>query len=243
MIGLDVLDSHHFTVDTAFNLLAKRTRLINDDRSTIYIYEWTVPIQRGSSKHVYDRIGDRTVVDIFFTRSQLVRLHRHFFHPSVDKLFNMLRKALPEQATPETETILQDITKRCDPCQRIQNAPHRFRVSFGTPDASFNEGIIIDVMKIDEKKVIHVVDEGKRFSAARFLEDESLSTIWKTLIECWVTIYTGLPNRMLVDQGSNLGPSFVHMAHLQRVDEEHTGRESHRSLGIVEMYRQPIPQT
>ena len=79
--------------------------------------------------------------------------------------------------------MLEDITKRCDPFQRIQNAPHRFPVSFGTPDAIFNERIMVDVMSIDGKKVLHVVDEGTRFSAARFLKDETTNTIWKTLIE------------------------------------------------------------
>lgn len=135
-----------------------------------YVDEWSVPLYRGSSKHVYARIGVLNALDVFFTRSQLVRLHRQFFHPPVDKLFNLLRIARPEEATPETKAVLQDIKKRCDPCQRIQNAPHRFRVSFGTPEARFNERIMIDVMTIDGKKVLHVVDEGTRFSAARFLE-------------------------------------------------------------------------
>lgn len=85
--------------------------------------------------------------------------------------------------------------------------------------------------------------EGTRFSAARFLEDESTGTIWNTLMECWVTIYTGLLNRILVDQGSNLGPSFVHMAHPQGVDPELTGIESHNSLSIGERYHQPLRDT
>ena len=207
------------------------------------IDDWSVPLVRAKSNHAYARIGNRQPVDIHFTRSQLVRLHRHFFHPSVEKLFNLISKARPEEATQETKRILYDITKRCDPCQRIQNAPHRFRVSFGTPEARFNERIMVDVMTIDGKKVLHVVDEGTRFSAARFLDDESTVTVWKTLIECWVAIYTGLPNRIIVDQGSNFGPTFIHMAHQRGVDVEQTGIESHNSLGIGERYHQPLRQT
>lgn len=223
LLGLYVLDSNHLSSDTTFNLLAKRTRLINDDGTVVYIDKWSVPLFRGSRKHVYACIGNKTAVDILFTRSKLVRLHLHFFHPSAEKLFNILRRARPDEATPQTKAILQDITKRCNPCQRIQNAPHSFRVSFGTPEARFNERIMVDLMTIDGQKILHVVDEGTRFSVAQLLEDESNETIWNTLIKCWLTIYTGLPNRILVDQGRNLGPLFVHMSHLRRVAVEHNG--------------------
>lgn len=243
LLGLDVLDEHQLTVDTVFNILAKRSQIVNDDGVASLVDNWSVPLTRSKSRHVYARIGDEVPIDIWFTRSQLIRLHRHFFHPSADKLFNLIKKARPEEATQETRKILENITKRCDPCQRIQNAPHRFRVSFGTPDARFNERIMVDVMTIDGKKVLHVVDEGTRFSAARFLDDESTATVWKTLIECWVAIYTGLPNRIIVDQGSNFGPSFIHMAHLRGINVENTGIESHNSLGIGERYHQPLRQT
>lgn len=98
-------------------------------------------------------------------------------------------------------------------------------------------------MTIDAKKVLHVVDEGTRFSAARFLDDESTATIWKNLIKCWVSIYTGLPNRIIVDQGSHFGPSFVHMAHLRGLNVEHKCIESHNSLGVGERYHQPLRKT
>lgn len=217
LLGLGVLDANQLNVDTVFNLLAKRVRVDNEDGSVIYVDEWAVPLSSGKSRHAYVRIGNHNAVDIFFTRSQLVRLHCDFLHPSVDKLFNLIRKARPEEASTETKRVLEDITKNCDPCQRIQNAPHHFRVSFGTLEARFKEGIMVDVMTIDGKKVLDVVDEGTRFSDARFLADERTSAVWKTLLECWVTIYTGLPNRMLVDQVTNIGPSFIHMAHI-RVD-------------------------
>lgn len=75
-------------------------------------------------------------------------------------------------------------------------------------------------MMIDRKKVLYVVDEDTRFSAARFNDEEMTNTVWNTLIECWVVSYTELPNHILIDQGSNLSPSFTHMAHLRRVHVE-----------------------
>lgn len=73
-----------------------------------------------------------------------------------------------------------------------------------------------DIKTIDRIKVLHVVDENISFSAAKLIEDERANTVWKALVKCWVTIYTGLLNRIFNDKGSNFGPSFAHMVHLQK---------------------------
>ena len=113
---------------------------------------------------------------VMFTRSQLGMLHKQFFHPSVEMLLNMLKKARPEETTSKTLSVLQDLKKRCDRFQRIQNAPTRFRVSFGAENVRFNEIIMLDIFIIDGRPVLHIVDEGTRFSAARFLPDVSTKT-------------------------------------------------------------------
>ena len=132
-----------------------------------------------------------------FTRSQLGRLHKQFFHPSAEKLLNMLKKARPEETTLKILSVLQDLTKRCDRFQRIQNAPTRFRVSFGAENVRFNKRIMLDIFAIHGRPVLHIVDEGTRCSAARFLPNVSTKTLWSTILECWAMIYTGLPNRMI----------------------------------------------
>ena len=180
---------------------------------------------------------------IYFTRAQLWKLHRQFFHPSAQKLFNLLRRTRPEEATPETLNTLRNLSKRCDPCQRIQNAPTRFRVSFGAETVRFNERILLDVMYIDGKPVLHIVDEGTHFSAAQFLPDVSTKTIWKAILQCWATIYTGLLNRMLVDQGSAFGPLFINIGVVSNVGVDRTGIEAYSSLGLGERYHQPLRQT
>eukprot|EP00171_Calliarthron_tuberculosum_P023032 IDg23032t1 len=66
----------------------------------------------------------------------------------------------------------------------------------------------------------------------------SVEAIWDAILKCWATIYTGLPNRMLVDQGSALGKSdtFVSIAARSNVHVESTVIEAHSSLGIGERY-------
>lgn len=50
-------------------------------------------------------------------------------------------------------------------------------------------------MYLDDETVIHIVDEGTRFSAARFLDNFCTVCLWSAILECWATIYTGLHER------------------------------------------------
>lgn len=88
-----------------------------------------------------------------------------------------------------------------------------------------------------------MVDERARFPAAQLIDNESTNEVWNNLKECLVLMYTGIPSRIHVDQGSNFGPSFVHMAHVQEVHVEKTGIESQYSLGIGERYHYALRQT
>lgn len=49
-----------------------------------------------------------------FIPVQLNKLHHQFFHPSPDKLFNLIKRSRPERATPETLKALEEINARCD---------------------------------------------------------------------------------------------------------------------------------
>ena len=88
------------------------------------------------------------------------------------KLYDLIKKARPEEVTPQTLGILEDISKRCNPFQRITNAPNRFRVTIGAEHVKFNDRIQLDVMFLDGKPLLHIVDEGTKFSAARFIPDQ-----------------------------------------------------------------------
>ena len=238
---MDILDREGLIADTVANRLTKRVKLSSETGLVQYVDEWSMSLERASSKHAYAKMSFS--FGTFFAKSQLWKLHKQFFHPSAQKLFNLLKKARPEEATPETLSVLDDLTKRCDPCQRVQNAPRRFRVSFGAENVRFNERILLDIMYINGNAILHIVDDGTHYSAARFLPDVSTKTIWKTILECWATIYTGLPNRMLVDQGSAFGPLFISIGAMSNIEVQRTGIEAHSSLGVCERYHQPLRQT
>ena len=101
----------------------------------------------------------------------------------------------------------------------------------------------MDIMYINSDPILHIVDEGTKFSAAQFLSSISTDSIWKAILQCWSSIYTGLPNRALVDQGSQFGKVFLDVAALLDIKVDSTGIEAHSSLGIGEPYHQHLRQT
>ena len=104
---------------------------------------------------------------------------------------------------------------------------------------------MMDIMYINSLPVWHILDESTRFSAARFLPNMSTYAVWDALLRCRASICTGLPNRILVDQGSNLGKSepFISLAARANVEVQGTGIEAHSSLRIGERYHEPILST
>lgn len=236
LLGMDVMDRESLTPCTVTNRLVKR--VVDPQKPNGYLDQWHVPLARAKSRHLFAQMDCDTPV--FITRVQLSRLHRQFSHPSADKLFKLLSRARPEDATAETKRILEEISKHCDVCQRIQPAPRRFRVAMGTENIRFNERILMDIMYLDGKPVLHIIDEGTHLNAAQFIPNKSTRTIWNTFLRCWCNIYVGLPNRILVDQGTEFSDSFVHLANEQSCIVEHTGVEAHSSLGLCEKYHQPI---
>ena len=93
--------------------------------------------------------------------------------------------------------------------------------------------------------VLHVVDDETKFSEAVFLPNASAEAIWSAFSKCRATIYTGLPNRLMVDHGSALGKSivFASLVGNSNVKLETTGIESHSSLRIGEKYHELLRNT
>ena len=139
LLGMDLLDREELCADTTVNHLAKRTKIECPDGRNIYIDEWVIPMTRADSGHSFVPMDFRPASQSYISHSEHGKLHRQLYHPSTDKLFNLLKVASPEDATPQTRKLLTDITNSCDPCHRIHNAPNRFRVSFGTEHIRFNE--------------------------------------------------------------------------------------------------------
>jgi hypothetical protein len=99
---------------------------------------------------------------MLFTKSELQRLHLRFFHPSVHKLYNLIRRAKPLEGTSDTRALLEEITEACKTCQHISKLPYRFRVSM-LKDIIFNQDLALAVMWLDGQATLHIVDTRTHF--------------------------------------------------------------------------------
>ena len=240
LLGLDVLDSESLYADNVTNRLVHRCVLSLPGEPSEYEDRWSAPLSRHDN-HLYAQMEfpDYT----FYTIAQLKKMHQQFAHPSAEKLYNLLKTAGTEAFDNSTLTELEKIVAACEPCQKIKNAPLRFRVLLGHANVRFNAKSFIDIMYLDGRPVLHIVDEATRFSAARFVPKVSTDVIWDAIVLCWSTVYTGLPHTFAVDEGSQFRKIFAELSVLHQVNIHKSGIESHNSLGIGERYHKPLRDT
>ncbi len=240
LLGLYVLDAEGLYADNVTNRLVHRKITSNSSDNTHYEDMWHVPIFRHNS-HLYSPMSFSSTK--FYTAGQLEKLRRQFAHPSATKFYNLLRRAGLDAENSETLERLNEIVARCEPCQIIRNAPLRFRESIGHEDVRFNARAYIDMMYLDGCPDLHIFDESTRFSAARFLPKVSTDYMWDAILMCWSTVYTGLPNNIIVHEGSQFRKFFAELAAIHGAEIGKSGVQSHHSLGIGGRYHKPVRDT
>jgi Reverse transcriptase (RNA-dependent DNA polymerase) len=229
LLGLDFMDNMNVTANTLTNRLESREG-------------WSLPLTRHGG-HVY--LEWEQLHATMFSSEQLRKLHRQFFHPSADKLYNLLKRARPEDASEETRALLQEITESCHFCQMMARKPITFSVgSAKDPDITFNREVALDIMYLNGRPALHIVDMDTHFHAASFLRSVSTDDVWDAIIRNWANTYAGFPESMLTDQGSQLmSARFKEFALHFGIDMRHTPIESHNSNGLVERYHGPLRRT
>lgn len=117
----------------------------------------------------------------------------------------------------------------------------------------FNRELALDLMFLDKKAVLHVVDTQTHFSAAAFLKQQTIEHVWYAFLMCWAAIYTGLPDEIKVDQGGvitsqrwkglifpSLRESSIPVTDMTGIELSLSGVESHNSLGAGEGNNDPL---
>ncbi|KAI0996015.1 hypothetical protein K3495_g12165 [Podosphaera aphanis] len=166
-----------------------------------------VLIQRGKEFPVTRRFGHVFLLDeitfkssdCFLSEQELPQLYRRFGHPSANRLYNLLHQSNHKVH----REAIERLNKFCLICQKNGQSPRRFKFSLHDDSIDFNHSIYIDIMYIDSKPVLHVVDEATRFQAARWLTNMSIQSTWDALRLCWIDVYVGPPNCITHDAGSN----------------------------------------
>ena len=114
-----------------------------------------------------------------YTESEYRQLHRSFGHPFVTALINVLKRANPEKMTKEVKQHINDLMKRCGICAENLSKPKRFKLTVGSSHPRFNRIVAADIMFIENRAILHVVDETPHFSTASFLQSQKSKDVWK----------------------------------------------------------------
>ena len=91
----------------------------------------------------------------------------------------------------------------------LVSQPNRFNTALlALQDVKLGEEISMDLMFIEGKAILHIVDTAYRFSWAIYLDSQihnygqSVNGIWLAFLEALCTLYKGFPNRIRTDAGS-----------------------------------------
>ena len=237
LLGLDHLNS--------FELFLRQTRdvLVSEKG-------WQWPVRKLGS-HYYLRWQDVELAltgvahSRIYSRRELRRLHRHFRHPSPQKLFNLLQSARLKDLPIETLRLIREITASCQQCQRFCRREVRFSSKLLREDLVFGRSIAVDLCWIDGKPVLHVVCEDTGFGAARFVRSKgknpSSVEVWLTLLQCWILLYIGPPERLRHDPGTNFASrEFGFLLATHGISAIPTPVEGHGQNGKVENAHQHL---
>lgn len=105
----------------------------------------------------------------------------------------------------------------------------------------FNREVALDLMYIDNKAVLHVVDIDTHFNSAQFLKGNTVEQVWDAFLTCWSTLYIGHPNKIRVDQGSAFTSiRWTRLCDTAGIECQESGIEHHNALGSGERYHDTL---
>ena len=172
----------------------------------------------------------------FLTTTELRRLHRRFGHPSVSRLHRILERSGHDVDL----RALEYLVKYCHHCQKHGKSPGRFGFTI-KDDVEFNYHIVVDILYIEGKAVLQLVDEATRFQAGRWLKDISARHVWDQLRACWIDTYLGPPDLISADAGKQfMAREFRQYAANMGIIVKNVPVEAHHSIGLVERYHGPL---
>jgi hypothetical protein len=220
--------------------------LADMDRLKVYFNNTTDELVQGDKKripilrkwgHPWFHLNKRERATVFLTETELRRLHRRFGHPAVVRLAKLLKDAGHHDFEEKT---LEEVTKFCHHCQLHSSAPRRFKFTL-KDDHHFNYEIIVDVMYLNSKPVLHVVDSSTAFQGAKFLSAISAKETWQALRMLWIDTYQGPPDIITHDAGTNFASAeFRAEAKIMGVTCKQVPTEAHWSVGKTERYHAPL---
>ena len=98
--------------------------------------------------------------------TELRRLYRRFGHTSKHQLYQLLERL----GNNIVLQVLHYFTKYCEHCQKYSRSSGRFAFTH-KDNLDFNYNVIVNIIYIERKPVLHLVDETTQFQTGRYLKN------------------------------------------------------------------------
>ena len=93
----------------------------------------------------------------------------------------------------------------------------------GSENTCSNAKEYIGFMYIEGAPVLNMIDDATHLSAARFVEPQTTESITETILTLWAAVYTGLPDTLVFDDGSQFRVTFVEICKIHDVECQRSG--------------------
>ena len=209
IISTDVVDSG-IPLLLSKNTMKKMKVKMDMENDTAEIFGKTVFLNHTSSGHYcipIDKAVEMNEASVCVVLEDLdhkeryttiLKLHRQFAHPPQKKLI-----ALMKDAGVWKEEFQEDVDKihtGCELCKVYTRTPPRPVVSL--PMASrFNEKVAMDLKKLGNRWILHLIDMFSRLSVSVFVDRKRPSIIIDKIMMHWIGAAFGVMETIMADNG------------------------------------------
>jgi hypothetical protein len=169
---------------------------------------------------------------------ELRRLHRRFDHLSARRLYEILTRSDHDDVE---SRVIEHLNKYCHHCQMHEKSFERFSFSIKDSDSEFNFNILVNILYIDSKLVLHLVNETTRFQADRWLKDISARRVWDQFRTCWIDTYLRSSDVIITDSDKQfVSREFKSYADNMKIIVKIVSVEAHHSIEMMKRYHESL---
>lgn len=158
-------------------------------------------------------------------------------HHSTGKLYNLVKRARPEQVCPKIKTINYNIYASCELWSTYSVQPFLFRTILPPEKVIFNRELAMDLMHLNKRPLLHIFDTATNFQNEKFTKSKSMEDCWQNFIGCWTTFRTCFPYIIRLDRETTfVSEKFLNNAKDTSIDLQFSGIESHNAIWQWDLY-------
>lgn len=174
---------------------------------------------------------------VYSNESELRCIHRHFYHPTTERLFLLTQQSEMKKATQQVFELFGNVQNTFDACQRNVSTLHRLQVAVPYSNCLFNSKFGQYLMKICKRTILHIFDCETKFSASVWLTKEDSQHVRSAFLTHLICVYTGYPDMVIAEQGPQCqSADFISLLKSPQVLYRNTGVELYNVLEEAERY-------